>query len=175
MVERLKMSILYPSGYKYLHYAQMVKRLKMSMLCTRVWKVKNVKPMKDTFLIRDNFNFHFVNFPFICNNIPAAPAYGVYVLQLKRYSASLGSPSWIVLSFIETVSQMNTDMIGLYWLQVISFVFAHDFSPCVIWPVIGVSSMMNANCVTGPFLKKMSFGYTNVVFRLSNWREQSIK
>ena len=28
---------------------------------------------------RDNFNLPIVNFPFICSNIPAAPAYGVYI------------------------------------------------------------------------------------------------
>ena len=28
---------------------------------------------------RDDFNFSIVNFPFICSNIPAAPAYGVYI------------------------------------------------------------------------------------------------
>ena len=35
---------------------------------------------------RDDFNFPIVNFPFICNNIPAAPACGVYLSQLIRYS-----------------------------------------------------------------------------------------
>ena len=35
---------------------------------------------------RDDFNFPIVNFPFICNNIPAAPAYGAYISQLIRYS-----------------------------------------------------------------------------------------
>jgi hypothetical protein len=35
---------------------------------------------------RDDFNFPIVNFPFICSNIPAAFAYGVYISQLKRYS-----------------------------------------------------------------------------------------
>ena len=35
---------------------------------------------------RDDFNFPIVNFPFICSNIPAAPAYGVYFCQLIRYS-----------------------------------------------------------------------------------------
>jgi hypothetical protein len=29
--------------------------------------------------IRDDFNFPIMNFPFICSNIPAAPAYGVYI------------------------------------------------------------------------------------------------
>jgi hypothetical protein len=34
---------------------------------------------------RDDLNFPIVNFPFICNNNPAAPAYGVYISQLIRY------------------------------------------------------------------------------------------
>jgi len=33
---------------------------------------------------RDDFNFPIVNFPFICSNIQAAPAYGVYISQLIR-------------------------------------------------------------------------------------------
>jgi hypothetical protein len=32
-----------------------------------------------------------LNFPFICSNIPAAPAYGVYISQLMRYSRACGS------------------------------------------------------------------------------------
>ena len=30
---------------------------------------------------RDDFNFPIVNFPFVCSNIPAAPAYGVLSLS----------------------------------------------------------------------------------------------
>ena len=40
---------------------------------------------------RDYFNFPIVNFPFICSNIAAAPAYGVYISQLIRYSRACGS------------------------------------------------------------------------------------
>ena len=41
---------------------------------------------------RDDFNFAIVNFPFICSNIPAAPAYGVYnISQMIRYSRACGS------------------------------------------------------------------------------------
>ena len=40
---------------------------------------------------RDNFNFPIGNFPFICSNIPAAPAYRVYISQLIRYSRVGGS------------------------------------------------------------------------------------
>ena len=34
---------------------------------------------------RDYFNFHIVNFPFICSNITAATEYGVYITRLVRY------------------------------------------------------------------------------------------
>jgi hypothetical protein len=40
---------------------------------------------------RDDFNFPIVNFPFICSNISAASAYGVYISQLIRYSRACGS------------------------------------------------------------------------------------
>ena len=40
---------------------------------------------------KDDFNFPIVNFPFICSNIPAVPAYGVYISQLIRYSRACGS------------------------------------------------------------------------------------
>jgi len=35
---------------------------------------------------RYDFTFPIVNFPFIRNNIPASPAYRVYISQLIRYS-----------------------------------------------------------------------------------------
>jgi hypothetical protein len=37
---------------------------------------------------RDDFTFPSVNFPFIISNIPASPAYGVYISQLIRKSYS---------------------------------------------------------------------------------------
>ena len=35
---------------------------------------------------RDDFNFSIVNFPFIDNNIPESPAYGVFISQSIRYA-----------------------------------------------------------------------------------------
>ena len=40
---------------------------------------------------RDDFNFPIVNVPFICSNIPAAPAYGVFLSLLIRYYRPCGS------------------------------------------------------------------------------------
>ena len=40
---------------------------------------------------RDDFIFSIVNFPFICTNIPSAPAYGVNISQLIQYSRACGS------------------------------------------------------------------------------------
>ena len=34
---------------------------------------------------RDDFNFKIINFPNMCSNIPASPAYGVYISQLIRH------------------------------------------------------------------------------------------
>ena len=34
----------------------------------------------------DDFNFKIINFPNMYNNIPASPAYGVYISQLVRYA-----------------------------------------------------------------------------------------
>ena len=35
---------------------------------------------------RDDFNFHITNFPFLCSNISASPAYGVFISKLIRYA-----------------------------------------------------------------------------------------
>ena len=35
---------------------------------------------------RDAFNFKIINFPNMCSNIPASPAYGVYISHLIRYA-----------------------------------------------------------------------------------------
>ena len=36
-----------------------------------------------------DFNFKIINFPNMCSNIPASPAYGVYISQLIRYARSV--------------------------------------------------------------------------------------
>ena len=36
--------------------------------------------------MRDDFNFHIVNFPFFSSNIPSGPSYGVYISQAIRYA-----------------------------------------------------------------------------------------
>ena len=35
---------------------------------------------------RDDFNLKIINFPNMCSNIPASPAYGVYISQMIRYA-----------------------------------------------------------------------------------------
>jgi len=53
---------------------------------------------------RDDFKLPIVNFPFICNNIPAAPAYGVYI-----------SLSWY--DILELVVPTRISLIEGYWWQ----------------------------------------------------------
>jgi hypothetical protein len=42
---------------------------------------------------RDDFNFKIINFPNMCSNIPASPAYGVYISQLIRYARASSNNS----------------------------------------------------------------------------------
>jgi hypothetical protein len=50
-------------------------------------------------ILKNIFTLYFVkiNLPFICSNIPAAPAYGVYIFQLIRYSRACGSYQDLVI------------------------------------------------------------------------------
>ena len=50
-------------------------------LCT-----DNGQPVTRIYDKRDDLNFLIVNFPFLCSNIPSAPAYGVYVSQLVHFA-----------------------------------------------------------------------------------------
>ena len=45
---------------------------------------------------RDDFNFKIINFPNTCSNIPASPAYGVYISQLIRYARASSNYSDIL-------------------------------------------------------------------------------
>jgi hypothetical protein len=38
---------------------------------------------------RDDFNFKIINFPNMCSNIPAFPAYGINISQLIRYARAI--------------------------------------------------------------------------------------
>ena len=42
---------------------------------------------------REDFNFKIVNFPNMCSNIPASPAYDVYISQLIRYARASSNHS----------------------------------------------------------------------------------
>ena len=82
---------------------------------------------------------------------------GVYVSQLKRRSASWGSSSWILLYFIESVSQMN-------WYVWFVLIAGHVFcvrswliTMCDIWPVVGISFIMNVTCGTRPYIPSSAF------------------
>ena len=46
---------------------------------------------------RDDFNFHITSFPFLSSNIPASPAYGVFISQLIRYSRACFSYECFIL------------------------------------------------------------------------------
>ena len=56
----------------------------------------------------DDFNFPIVTFPFICNNIPAAPTYGVYISHLIRYYRACGTyQDFLERGFVLTRKLLN--------------------------------------------------------------------
>ena len=56
---------------------------------------------------RDDFNFPIVNFPAICSNIPAEPAYGAYISQLIRYSRAYGFQDFLDRGLLLTRQLLN--------------------------------------------------------------------
>ena len=46
---------------------------------------------------RDDFNFHITNFPFLSNNIPSSPVYGVFISQPIRYAWACSSYECFIL------------------------------------------------------------------------------
>ena len=86
----------------------------------------------------DDFNFPIVNFPFIGSNIPAAPAYGVYISQLIWYSRACGSyQDFLDTELLPTRKLLNqrlvpfgkVEFITMTWLTVMEYL-------CDKWPRI---------------------------------------
>ena len=81
---------------------------------------------------RDDFNFPIVNFPFICSNISAAPAYGEYISQLIRYSRACGSyQDFLKLkSSLQKFYGHHHDLVDPLWN--ISVTVDHGYVPLVV-------------------------------------------
>ena len=54
----------------------------------------------------DDFNFFFTNFPFLSSNIPASPAYGVFISQLIRYALACSSYGCFILRATRLSNQL---------------------------------------------------------------------
>ena len=57
---------------------------------------------------RDDFNFHFTNFPLPSSNIPPSPAYGVFISQLIRYARACSSYE----GFILRAARLSSKLLG---------------------------------------------------------------
>ena len=92
---------------------------------------------------RDDFNFLIVNFPFICNNIPAAPAYGVYISELIRYSRACGAyQDFLDIGLLLTRKLLNQGVLlgklshhferfTVTWLTIMEYL-CHKYVPIVV-------------------------------------------
>ena len=65
---------------------------------------------------RDGFNFQIKNFPFLSNNFPSSPAYGVYISQLIRYARACSSYKCFILRAMRlSISFPFRDMSRKVW------------------------------------------------------------
>ena len=62
---------------------------------------------------RDDFDFTIVNYPFLDSNIPASPAYGVFVSQLIRYARACSTYS----DFLGRASLLTSKLLNQGYLQ----------------------------------------------------------
>jgi hypothetical protein len=71
----------------------LISTLILYLYCHWWYSYQNVNSIGAVMVWKKRVDFHFpiVNIPFICSNILAAPAYGVYISQLTRYSRACGS------------------------------------------------------------------------------------
>ena len=94
---------------------------------------------------RDYLNFPIVIFPSICSNIPAAPAYGIYVSQLIRYSRACGSHSKFLASgFLLDISSWSHlfksfMVVTMTWLQNMSVTNDNGYVPFIVVIIISSS------------------------------------
>jgi hypothetical protein len=72
---------------------------------------------------RDNFNFSIVNFPYICSNIPASPAHGVYIYisQLIRYARACSTYDQFLVRFQLSLYRL----LSANFIVVTTILFAH--------------------------------------------------
>ena len=61
----------------------------------------------------DDFDFAIVNFPFLDSNIPASPAYGVYVSQLIRYARACST----YVDFLSRASLLTSKLMNQGYSQ----------------------------------------------------------
>ena len=70
-----------------------------------------------------------MNFPFICSDIPAAPAYGVFISQMIRYSRACGSyQNFLDRGLLLTRKLLNQ---GFLWVKLKTSL--RKFYGCMTW------------------------------------------
>jgi hypothetical protein len=82
----------------------------------------------------DDLNFLIVNFPFICNNIPSPPAYGVYISLLLRYPSGCGSCQYFLnRGLLLTRKLMNQGLLLAYLRSSLRKLYDRHHILC--WPL----------------------------------------
>ena len=75
----------------------------------------------------DDFNFKIINFPNMCSNIPASPAYGVYISQLIRYARASNNYS----DFLKRHLHLRNRLLDQGYKKFICRLCRNDYKQCI--------------------------------------------
>ena len=141
---------------------------------------------------RDEFNSQIINVPFLSSNIPALPAYGVFISQLIRYTRACSSYGCFILKAIrlsnklielgcvkERLKSSLRKFYGLYWdlsnnikfssqewIMTLCSLTIYDDNPLPIWLYTNLWPYYR----TRPILWKVSLEYLRLVWHADRGR-----
>jgi hypothetical protein len=117
----------------------------------------NGKIMTQLYDKRDDFNFSIVNFPYLCSNISASPAYGVYISQLIRYARAYSTyDQFLVRGSLLLTNKLMSQGFKLSRLQAAFRKFYGRYNDLICYN-------LSLRHIPSPGLQKSmsSFGYPN--------------
>ena len=98
-----------------------------SLLLTLTFTLKSKKEKIKNKTTTNAMTFPIVNFPFISSNIPASPAYGVYISQLIRYStACVQYSDFLYRVRLLTQKLLKQDYVAQMTLDLLHYAYYQD-------------------------------------------------
>ena len=99
------LDFIYPSK---LEIKDSTESTKLTSYLDYLLEIDNSGKLSTKLYDKRDFNFPIVNFPFLCSNIPASLAYGVFVSQLIRYARACSLNHYFILRARQLATKLLT-------------------------------------------------------------------